>query len=159
MTFQQAVEAASDPVSGNFRPGKQALTNQHRRLVTCADPQRLTGSIDLDAALAAERAYAGDPRWDYGLGYRPVTGREQAIWVEVHSATTGEVSAVLNKLRWLKDWLNGEAEQLRRLTDRTGEDVRYVWIASAGVKITKNSPQARRLSQSGLRLAKDLALP
>lgn len=156
MTFENAVEAAPHPVAGAYRPGKQALENKHRNLVTCADPNRLTGSIDLDAALVRQLPNAN--RWDYGLGYRLENGREQAIWVEVHSATTKEVSTVLRKLQWLKDWLNGEAEQLRQLTDRAGKDIRYVWIASAGVKITRNSPQARRLDQSGLRLKKGLAL-
>ena len=157
MTFKRAVEAAPHPVNGSYRPGKQALENKHRHLVECDDSRRLTGSIDLDAALVRQRP--NDRRWDYGLGYKPAKGRERAIWVEVHSAKTSEVSAVLGKLEWLKIWLNGEAEQLRQLTERAGKDIPYVWIASGKNKIPPNSPQARRLNQSGLRLKNGLALP
>ena len=63
------------------------------------------------------------------------------------------------ELEWLKIWLNGEAELLRQLTERAGKDIPYVWIASGKNKIPPNSPQARRLNQSGLRLKNGLALP
>ena len=157
MTFKQAVEAAPHPVNGKYRRGKQALENTHRNLVQCDDSRRLTGSIDLDSALKQHRP--NDPRWDYGVDYQPARGRERAIWVEVHSAKTSEVSTVLNKLQWLKDWLNEEAEDLRRLTDRAGKEIPYVWIASAGDNINRNSRQFRLLSQRGVRLQNRLALP
>ncbi|MDE0060968.1 MAG: hypothetical protein OXI22_12860 [Defluviicoccus sp.] len=156
MTFKEAVEAAPPPVDGAYRPGKRATENRHRGLVTCADPARLTGSIDLDAALRRRRPQ--DNRWDYGLGHKPKRGREQAIWVEVHPATTSEVSTVLKKLKWLKDWLK-QAAQLKRLTDRSDEDIRYVWIASKGDKINRNSRQYRQLRQRGLDVKKGLPLP
>ena len=160
MTFKKAVEAAPPPVNLAYCPGKQALENRHRRLVTCTDSRRLTGSINLDSALAQEPGYADKPRWDYGLGYKPQNGRERAVWVEVHSATTREVSAVLNKLQWLQDWLNSEAEQLKKMTFFAKDDIRFVWIASSRVNIPKNSPQFRRLSQSGIkRVRKHLPLP
>lgn len=150
MTFRKAVEAAPQPVNRAYRPGKQALESRHRGKVSCADSRRLTGSIFLDSALAQEPGYTNKPRWDYGLGYKPENGRECAVWVEVHSATTSEVSAVLKKLRWLRDWLNTEAEQLMRMTNFSKGDVRFVWIASSSIKIPKNSRQARQLSQSGI---------
>lgn len=55
MTFKKAVEAAQHPVNGAYRPGKQAMEGRRRRLVTCADSTRLTGSIDLDTALRQHR--------------------------------------------------------------------------------------------------------
>lgn len=150
MTFEEAVIAAPHPVNRAYRPGKQALENRHRNRVTCAEPRRLTGSVDLDTALKQVARHAQAPRWDYGLGYRPASGAERVVWVEVHSATTKEVSAVLRKLQWLRDWLNGDAEQLSKLTNLSCSDVRFVWIASAGVKIPRNSPQARQLSLSAI---------
>lgn len=159
MTFKEAVEAAPTPVNGAYCAGKQALANKHRKLVTCADSRRLTGSIDLDSALQKVPGHADKPRWDYGLGYTPANGQQQAIWIELHSATTKEVSAVLKKLQWLRDWLNSEARELRQLTDFANANCRFVWIASSSVKISRNSPQARRLSQSGLRrVQRDLSL-
>ena len=161
MSFEGAVQAEPPPVNGAYRPGKQALENRHRGLVDCKDTRRLTGSIDLDSALKKQPGHAGAARWDYGLGYRPPAGkREQAVWIEVHSATTGEVSAVLRKLQWLRDWLNDGAGRLKRMTDRAAPDIRFVWIASAGVNIPKNSRQARELSQSAIqRPRKQLSLP
>ena len=160
MTFKKAVEAAPHPVNRAYRPGKQALESRHRGQVTCADSRRLKGSIFLDAALAQEPGYADKPRWDYGLGYKPMNGRECAVWIEVHSATTKEVSAVLRKLQWLRDWLNSEAEQLKKMTLFTKDDFRFVWIASSGIKIPRNSRQARQLSQSGIPSPlKHLSLP
>ena len=161
MSFKKAVQAEPPPVNGAYRIGKRALENRHRELVTCKDSRRLTGSIDLDSALARQPGYANAPRWDYGLGYRPATERqEQAVWIEVHPATTGEVAAVLKKLQWLQDWLNDGAGCLKRITDRTNSDIRFVWLASADVSILRNSPQARRLSQSAIRRPrKRLCLP
>ena len=160
MKFRTAVEDTPPPVSGAFREGKKALEKRHRPHVTCGDPHRLTGSIDLDKALAQEPGYANAPRWDYGIGYLPEDGPEQAVWVEVHTATTREVSAVIRKQEWLRDWLNGNAERLRDMTNSTTADLRYVWIASAGVRIPKNSPQARRLNASGIgKVCGHLSLP
>ncbi len=150
MSFKDAVRDAPSPVDEAYRIGKQALKKEHRKLVSCAETRRITGSIDLDSALAKVQNFANQPRWDYGLGYQPAEGREQAIWVEVHSATTKEVSAVLRKLQWLRDWLEEHAEQLNQITRLAGSDIRFVWVASNGVKISLNSRQARQLSKSGI---------
>ena len=149
MNFKAAVEAAPAPVNHAYKPGKQALEKRHRSKVDCADTQRLTGSLDLDKALAKEPGYANQPRWDYGIGYRPKNGKERAIWIEVHSATTSEVSKVLRKLTWLREWLNAEAGELERLTTAKSGTC-FVWVASKRVAIPLNSPQARRLSASAL---------
>ena len=160
MTFKDAVEDAPPPVKGAYRGGLQALERRHRGFVTCVDLRRLTGSIDLDKALAQEPGHADAPRWDYGIGYQPGNGPEQAVWVEVHSATSREVPAVLRKLRWLRDWLNSDAERLLQMTNSSAADRRYVWIASARVRIPGNSPQARQLSKSGIgRVLRHLSLP
>ena len=161
MSFKRAVQAEPPPVNGAYRTGKQALEKRHRRLVDCKDPQRLTGSIDLDSALERQPGYANAARWDYGLGYRPAAERrEQAVWIEVHSATAKEVEAVLRKLRWLQDWLNAGAGRLKRMTDRANSDIRFVWIARADVNIPRNSRQARQLSQSAIQKPrKRLSLP
>lgn len=160
MKFRDAVGQAEHPVNTACKPGKKALERKHRNLVNCEEPQRITGSVNLDAALASLRKYASEPRWDYGLGYIPEDGRECALWVEVHTATTREVSAVLRKLRWLEQWLNSSADDLRKLTDSADEKNRFVWIASNGVHIPPNSRQARELNRSAIRKPrKTLNLP
>ena len=160
MSFKAAVRAAPAPVDDAWRRGVRALANAHRSRVECADPRRLTGSIALDAALAGEADHANKPRWDYGLGYRPRRGAERAVWVEVHPAATANVGEVIDKLHWLRTWLRDEARQLETLTV-TDEHIRaFVWIATGGVHIPRNSPQARRLSSQGLRMPrKILRLP
>ncbi|MCZ0945391.1 MAG: hypothetical protein OXJ53_20235 [Gammaproteobacteria bacterium] len=159
MTFKEAVEAAPHPVNQAYKPGIQALEGGHRSKVDCTDRRRLTGSLDLDKALAKEPGYANQPRWDYGIGYRPKNGAERAVWVEVHSATTSEVSKVLRKLKWLREWLTTEAEQLDKLTMAASAH-RFVWVASGGIHITPHSRQAKLISQSALsKPRKHLSLP
>lgn len=160
MNFKNAVREAPSPVDKAYCRGKQGLKKEHRKLVTCSETRRITGSIDLDSALAGESRFANDTRWDYGLGYVAIDRREQAIWVEVHSATTGEVSKVLRKLQWLRDWLAEHAEHLNQLTLLAKGDIRFVWVASGGsVRITANSKEARQLSTKGISVKKYLELP
>ena len=160
MRFKDAVGHANYPVSAAYQPGKKALEGRHRRLVNCAEPRRIMGSVNLDATLAKTSTYASEPRWDYGLGYKAEGHPECAVWVEVHTATTGEVSRVLQKLKWLKDWLNSNADELRKLTELADVENRYFWIASNGVHIPRNSRQARELSMSPIgKVRKALTLP
>ena len=160
MRFKNAVSAAPKPISQSYRPGKTALKSAHRPLVDCHDTQRLTGSVDLDSALAKQSAHSDKSRWDYGLGYRPPQGSECAVWIEVHPAHTSEVKAVVGKVKWLRNWLKNEAGRLKILTGAAPNVPSYVWIATAGVHITRNSPQARNLSANGLGMPlKQLRLP
>lgn len=152
--FQRAVEACPPPVSAAFEPGIQALRRGHRALILCPDASRLTGSIDLDRALAEQ---PNSPRWDYGLGFR-YERQENAVWVEVHVAQTNKVRGMLNKLRWLKDWLQGEGKPFRGMTESNDVTPPFVWLASGPIRIPANSPQARLASQAGIRPRKRLFL-
>lgn len=160
LTFKDAVAAAPTPVALALREGKQALSKPHRAQVRCRDEARWTGSLELDEALKNDPAHASANRWDYGLGHQDPNGREGAVWVEVHSAETGEVSCVLKKLRWLKDYLRGSCPELWALTQATPEASRFVWIASGRYAIPENAPQLRALRAAGLeRPQKQLILP
>lgn len=150
MSFEEAVRAAPAPVDCACRSGLQALKRVDRSRITCADPRRLTGSIDLDSALAGVVGHSNAPRWDYGIGYRPNRSEERAVWVEVHPASTSNVREVTEKLRWLRTWLRSEAPRLNSLTTSAARAPVFVWIATGGVRIPRNSPQARRLSATGL---------
>ena len=150
MSFEEAVRAAPAPVEGAYRSGKRALAGTYRSRVTCSEPRRLTGSIDLDSALSGEPGYANAPRWDYGIGYKPRRSPERAIWVEVHPASTSNVGEVISKLNWLRTWLRENTPQLASLTIADGPIRPFVWMATAAVHIPRNSPQARRLNTAGL---------
>jgi hypothetical protein len=151
MTFEEAVRATPGPVRDAYQPGKQALKSEHRDQVTCPQPRRFTGSIDLEAALLQDSATAPSNPWDYGIGFRERTGQEVAIWVEVHPASTAEVSTVLKKYGGLRDWLRDKAPALNALSQGSSLGVNFVWLATeAGVHIPPGSPQARKLRQAGL---------
>ena len=160
MSFRAAVRAAPAPVGEAYRDGKRALAGAHRSRVTCADARRLTGSIDLDSALANEGEYASEPRWDYGIGYRPDGAGERALWIEVHPADTSQVRQVVKKLHWLRTWLGDDGRELASLTVADRGVPPFVWIATRGVHIPRNSRQARLLRQEGLGMPrKALDLP
>ena len=91
--------------------------------------------------------------WDYGIGFRERDGREVALWIEVHPASTTEVSTVLKKLAWLQSWLRQEAPALHALSQRRSAGNNYFWLATGpGCISRRHSPQARRLRQAGLDL-------
>jgi hypothetical protein len=142
VTFRQAVTQTSDLGASTFQPGLQALGN-HSSRVQCTDSRSLTGSVALDDVLKVK--YPNDPRWDYGIGLRKGR-REAAVWIEVHPASTSEVTAVLTKLQWLKHWLKTQALALDTLTAVDS----YHWVATSGVHIRPGSPQARQLQLAGI---------
>lgn len=160
VTFAAAVRAAPKPVADALCAGKQALAKDHRAKVACDDEARWTGSIELDEALKKAPGHASANRWDYGLGYKHPLGQESALWVEIHSAYTSEVSTVIKKLQWLKTYLQASCPDLWRLTQATPQAQRFVWVASGKFAILNNSPQLRALRAAGLeRPVPKLTLP
>ena len=149
MTFKNAVASAATPLKQAFKHGKQAL-GSHAGLVTCTANTRITGSVEVDNTL--RRQYPNENRWDYGLGYSPPgSEKEFAVWIEVHSAYTSEVSVVLRKLSWLKIYLATNASELWAMTPQAGKPcVGFVWIATNGNHILPNTSQARQLALSAI---------
>jgi hypothetical protein len=146
MSFKNAVEA-TPTVKDAYRPGLQALRRTDRAHVECADPRRITGSIDLDEALKADRP--DDHRWDYGIGLRDGQGKAQdrVFWLEIHPASASRhVDDVIDKATWLRAWLNSDAPSLAKLPRQ------YIWVATGKVAISPNSPKLRQLAKSGLQV-------
>ena len=144
MRFQEAV--ANSEVREGYRAGLQALTERDRNRLSCQNPRKISGSLNLDAALA--QTYPNADRWDYGIGIKKTVSTDKAIWIEVHPGDVNQVSKIIEKLIWLKNWLRNNGRDLLALTEG---DYPYVWIASGRVSFQKNSPQARRLASEGLR--------
>lgn len=144
--FKAAVEDTLDIASG-YCIGLQAMKNYSIK-VQAADTKQLTGSVDIDKAV--KEKYPQDARWDYVVGYQ-----QYVYFVEVHSAETSEVKTVLAKLKWLKDWLRTQAQELVKMQSPADS---FVWIPSGRMGILPNSPQAMRLNQSGLKLVPVLRL-
>lgn len=139
--FQSAVEATIG-APPQFYSGLGALGKYSTKILeqNC----RILGSVRLDGIIP-------DARWDYGIGLQSADSAF-AIWVEVHHASTGEVGTVIQKLQWLKQWLSQNAPQLKSLTPPDG----FYWLSTNGVNITRNSPQARRLAEAGLKMPRNV---
>lgn len=146
-TFRQAIESCTE-TKGHYKTGIEALDKAHRSCIQISDTRLLTGSVNIDSALAKIPAHSQANRWDYAVGYK--CGNKQTVaWIEVHAANAGEIGTMLRKLAWLKNWLSQTAVTLNTIPRPLG----YVWIATeAKVHLTKNSPQAKRLAKAGLNL-------
>ena len=143
MTFRDAV-TGTNGLTHAYRDGLQALKATDRPRIRCADPRKLTGSVDLDHALSD--SHPNDPRWDYGIGVRNRRRSEVVIWVEVHPASSRHIQNVLDKLSWLRRWLASSAPLLDQLPRR------FVWVASGKVALPRDSQQRRRLAAEGISL-------
>jgi len=144
MKFRVAVEEAPG-LEDAYKKGLQALKEVDQNRIHCSKPRSLTGSIYLDTALTAN--YPNDQRWDYGIGYKKNTADDEAIWVEVHPASSHNITEMLNKLSWLREWLSSEAEALNEITTR------FIWISSGRVALTAGSPQRKKIAAAGLEFA------
>lgn len=146
--FETAVARADGPLSGAWKPGLEALSRTHRVRVQAHRPRALTGSVDLDGALAQGEPNAA--RWDYGVGYRHRDGVECAHWIEVHPATSKHVSAILSKLRWLKTHLKRNAPELAAMTGGPGRGPAYVWIHTGYDRVLRTTRVRRVFAEEGL---------
>jgi hypothetical protein len=137
LTFKQAVEATPDVANG-YQIGLVAL-GQYSNKINTVNTRFLNGSVDIDACTT--RKYPNANRWDYALAYS-----QKVYFIEVHSANTNQVSTVLRKLQWLKDWLISNAPEINKLKAQQP----YYWIMSNNNHI-RGSSKARQISQAGLK--------
>ena len=143
MTFRACVQAVPQ-LANAYRAGLQALRAADRNHVVCANTRRLKGSVDIDSILVD--ALPNEPRWDYGIGH--YNGRlGEAIWIEVHPASSDHVSHVTRKAKWLRAWLRDNAAHLLGMTREADG---YVWLSAGAVSIQRGSRQARELALSGV---------
>lgn len=143
--FQEAVDKC-DEIKGSLMPGLSAM-GRNSVAVKATDPNKLNGSVDIDAAVKSIRP--NEPRWDYAVGYS-----NQAFFIEVHPADTKNVDEMVKKVKWLKEWLSEVAPELKEL-HKSGV---YHWIPSGRVKILKTSPQYKRIALNKLLIINPLSL-
>lgn len=152
--MKQELDKLGEPYAPHAREGLRALRRAHRATVVPADPRRLTGSVDLEACLDRVAAYDGQAKWDYGVGFRaPHGGTRCAAWVEVHTATPGDVRAVSAKLRTLRQWLDGDGRSLAAPTDAARSVLRgtpFRWIAAGPTSVVAGSRAFRAAADAGL---------
>ena len=134
MDFKEAI--STTPLLKNaYKNGLQALGNYSNK-VKPSDTKKCEGSVDIDSAIRdvevnSVKVYAEVCRWDYALGYDGTT-----YFIEVHSAETSQVTQVLKKFRWLKDFLVADAPELNKQQKK-----RFYWISTGGNNILKEAPK------------------
>lgn len=134
-TFKKAIEGDKE-LCGAYRKGLQALNKDCKDKVEATYTRLLYGSVDIDKA--TKDKYPQDSRWDYVVCYHGAL-----YFIELHPASTSNVKEVLDKLGWLKDWLEDKAELGQAKKS-------YHWIATGCVNILPNSPQYKQLASKGL---------
>ena len=144
MRFRDAVDSVSS-LQGKSADGLGALRGADSGRIKSSTPRKIRGSIDLDGAL--ESRHPNAHRWDYGVGFMITDASDRIIWVEVHSANSLHVEAILQKLRWLKGWLLDEGRPLAEFRST------FVWLSTGRVAIPPKSPEATKLRGQGLVLA------
>ena len=142
MTLREAMKQTPH-LQGAWKPGLAALRTRDKPHVKAVNTRQLTGSADIDKAL--KKAQPNAHRWDYGIGYRHTNRDGECIyWVELHTASDEEVNVVLDKLRWLKEWLAGEGQRLNEF------ERDFIWVSSGATSFTLTSPQQKKFAQMGL---------
>lgn len=127
--------------NGTFYNGLGALKPADAGHVSSLRPRELSGSADVDAALAATLPNAH--RWDYVVG-KSAGNVVTAHWIEVHPASsTKNIAEVERKLAWLSGWLQGNH------LGQYPKDV--VWIASGNSTFNMRSPSIKALAAKGCR--------
>lgn len=149
-TFKKAVEETPE-VQHCYCEGKLAISNKERNKVELDDPRKCGGSLFIDQCLIEQGLYPNENRWDYAIDYSG-----EVFFFEVHTASSSEVSTVLNKLDWLKNWLNHVAPEINLLKAKTKTP--FYWVQSNGYHILKNSSHERRVLQKGLKPISKLVL-
>lgn len=134
-TIKKAIEATPD-IANAYQTGLRAMGKYSVKIDLIGKAE---GSVDIDAALTGKHPNAN--RWDYAFGYN-----SRIYFVEVHSANTSEVSTVLKKLQWLKDWLNEHAPEMNKHKAQPA----FYWLQSGKFNILPNSSQYRLASQKNL---------
>lgn len=145
--FQIAVEATPQ-IENAYNPGLKAL-KQYSSKIQLTNTNECQGSVEIDESV--KLYYPQDNRWDYCFSYK-----NEVFFVEVHTASTSEVSTVLRKLRWLKDWLHHQAPHINALKAKSKHP--FYWIQSSGFHILPSSQQYRQAIQENIKPIGKLSL-
>lgn len=143
MTFKAAVEKTPN-LENAWRAGLQALRAEDKPHIEAQDTRKLTGSVDVDAALLHAEPNAN--RWDFGIAYQHTNRDAEVIyWVELHTASDSQVSVVIRKAQWLINWLKNEGRALAAFE----RDI--VWVSSGATSFTPSATKLKQMSQLGMR--------
>lgn len=142
--LEKAVNATPD-VKGSFHRGLGALSASDKTKIHVPDTSKLTGSLDIDST--TKNLYPEDNRWDYAIEYD-----NETFFIEIHPGSTGEVSKVIAKLSWLKEWLKTKAPEINNI--KAKNKAAYHWVYTNKYSILPNSKYALMLSKNGIKPTK-----
>jgi hypothetical protein len=149
-TFKKAIEETPE-VQHCYCEGKSAFPKKDANKVELNDPRKCGGSLFIDQCLFDQGLYPNDNRWDYAIDYNG-----EVFFFEVHTASSSEVSTVLKKLEWLKDWLINKAPEINALKAKSKTP--FYWVQSNGYHILPNSSYERAVLQKGMKPISKLVL-
>lgn len=142
MNFQKAVRETPH-LQNAWKNGLSALRAKDKPHIAPQDPRLLKGSANVDSALQAQHPHAH--RWDFAIGFRHSNWQQDFVyWVEVHTAESGEVNVVLDKLSWLRDWLAADGKLLNQFKRD------FIWVSSGATSFTPGDPRLKRIAERGL---------
>lgn len=116
-----------------IKPGKQALTKPHRKLVL-EEKRSVTDSLDLDSD--GPTSLPGEKRWDYVLGLSD--GTIEAV--EPHPAETRAVDDLIAKKAWAA----------RVLLQAGARVERWHWVVTGAIGFARGSRHEKLLAAHGL---------
>lgn len=139
LSFQEAIDRTQD-VCGKCQNGLAALGKCSKKIIV-PDVSLIDGSLDIDSSTVS--LYPMAHRWDYALSYNG-----EVFYIEEHSAITSQVSVVIEKLKWLKQWLREKAPEINKLSSTKKNP--YYWIQSSNFSIPKHTRQYKMAVQNRL---------
>lgn len=127
-----------DKLRNYFFRGLGALTSADKRHIEVPNTSLIKGSVALDNA--AKGDMPDNFRWDYAFDYNG-----EVYFVEVHPASTSEISTMVNKVDGLRQWLKMINAGLMSLPPI---ERKFYWVSSGKtqLRITPNSRQAKQLA-------------
>jgi hypothetical protein len=125
-------------LAASVRAGLQALPDDTRDRIAENLRSDFVDSIDLDAA--TRERHANDERWDYLLGHALSS---KIIGIETHSASTSQVSKVINKRTKSIDHTRAEFVEGAYVAA-------WYWVASGRVDFVPHEKTVNRLAQNGI---------
>ncbi len=138
--LKSAVEETYD-VKGHYKVGLNAVEGRYRNKFVVPEKRKLSGSLDIDSA--TKEKYYDENRWDYAVEYN-----NETFFVEIHPGSTSEVDKVIQKLNWLKKWLEEHAPKIKELKPNNKKP--YYWVFTNRFAILPTSKHYKALSLQGL---------
>lgn len=132
---------SNDTLKSFFQNGLGALKKAEKIYVKVPDTKLIGGSVALDDA--AKEFYPQSNRWDYAIEYEGNT-----FFIEIHPASTSEIDCVIEKVKFVKEWLRNNCPDILELPYKEVGARCFYWVSSGGtdLRITPGSRQAKKLA-------------